>query len=235
MKKLYGVLPPDDPGRIVWAGNFSQKIAFHGPALGLSPAEIQAAQKDMIFYQWLLQVWAPAVANLAQSAASYKVKALKGEGELGMVPALPAFADAPEPVPGGLWARLAALILQIKAAPAYNEHTIGRELRLLRAPVASSTVVREYPTFTLTIIQGKNWKIVRIDFKKYGHDGVEIECRINGGAWEFLAIDNAKPHFDERPLLVAAVPETREYRLRFWDKGEANGIYSPGQSISVTV
>jgi hypothetical protein len=37
------------------------------------------------------------------------------------------------------------------------------------------------------------------------------------------AIDTKSPYMDERPLLVAATPEVRQYRMRFWGKGTSNG------------
>ena len=66
-----------------------------------------------------------------------------------------------------------------------------------------------------------------------GHDGISIESRRNNGAWEFLAIAMVKPWYDERPLLEPSAPEIREYRLRWWDKGQANGEISPVQKVTV--
>ena len=45
--------------------------------------------------------------------------------------------------------------------------------------------------------------------------------------------DNSKPHYDTRPLLDPNLPEVREYRLRWWDKGLPNGEFSPVQKIVV--
>ena len=67
-----------------------------------------------------------------------------------------------------------------------------------------------------------------------GHQGVYLESRRNNGAWEFLAIDTESPYDDERALLVPDTPETREYRLRFWDKGTPNGDWSPVQKVTVS-
>ena len=72
-----------------------------------------------------------------------------------------------------------------------------------------------------------------IDFKKYGHDGIWIESRINGGEWAFLAIDTVKPYYDERPLAPGNTHETREYRMRWWDKSEAHGEWSSVQKAVV--
>jgi hypothetical protein len=64
---------------------------------------------------------------------------------------------------------------------------------------------------------------------------VWIESRRGGGNWEFLAIDTVKPYIDERSPLAPGTAETREYRLRWWDKGEANGEWSPVVGVAVGV
>jgi hypothetical protein len=61
----------------------------------------------------------------------------------------------------------------------------------------------------------------------------DYQSRTNGGEWFALGADNSKPHYDPRPLLDPALPEVREYRLRWWDKGEPNGEFSPVQKIVV--
>ena len=57
-------------------------------------------------------------------------------------------------------------------------------------------------------------------------DGIFIESRINNGDWVFLAIDTIKPYYDERPLTPGNTHETREYRMRWWDKSIAHGEWS---------
>ena len=39
------------------------------------------------------------------------------------------------------------------------------------------------------------------------------------------------PYHDDRPLLVAGTPEVRKYRLRYWDKGLANGDCSDTATV----
>ncbi len=48
------------------------------------------------------------------------------------------------------------------------------------------------------------------------------------------AIDTESPYMDERPLLVAATPEVREYRMRFWDKGTPNGDWTDVVKVTVS-
>jgi len=112
----------------------------------------------------------------------------------------------------------------------------ARERLLERADelgLNADTAEHLVPTFKLKIITIDSGQAVQIDFTKFGHDGVWIESRRGTGAWEPLGADMEKPYVDGRPLAVAAVPETREYRLRFWDKGNPNGDWSPVQKVTV--
>jgi hypothetical protein len=90
----------------------------------------------------------------------------------------------------------------------------------------TSNVEHPIPDPTVTFVQGVNGVRVRIDFNKYGHDGIFIESQINNGDWVFLAINTVKPYYDERPLATGNTHETREYRMRWWDKSIAHGEWS---------
>jgi len=48
-----------------------------------------------------------------------------------------------------------------------------------------------------------------------------------------LAIDTETPYLDNTPLLTANTPETREYRMSSWNKGEANGDWTAVQKVMV--
>jgi hypothetical protein len=43
------------------------------------------------------------------------------------------------------------------------------------------------------------------------------------------------PILANTPLLVANTPEQRQYRLRYWDKGQPTGEYSPVQTVTMGV
>ena len=89
------------------------------------------------------------------------------------------------------------------------------------------------PEPTISVELGENGSRVRIDFNKYGHDGVWIESRINNGDWVFIAIDTIKPYYDERPLATGNTHETRDYRMRWWDKSVAHGEWSAVQQVVI--
>ena len=55
----------------------------------------------------------------------------------------------------------------------------------------------------------------------------------NAGSWALLAVDMVTPYIDNQPLLVANTPETREYRMSFWDSGEANGDWTAVVKVTV--
>ena len=59
----------------------------------------------------------------------------------------------------------------------YTE-TIGHDLGII---AIDSKVEYLIPEFIASVEQGSNGNRVRIDFNKYGHDGIFIESRINNG------------------------------------------------------
>ena len=125
--------------------------------------------------------------------------------------------------------RLSSQIVRIKASPNYTD-VIGHDLGII---AASNSVEHLIPEPTVSVELGKNGSRVRIDFNKYGHDGIWIECRINGGDWVFIGVDTIKPYYDERPLATGNTHETREYRLRWWDKSVAHGEWSAVQLVVI--
>lgn len=222
-----------DLGKRVWARKFYDNLETHGPVCGISPETIAACMADLRYYIWIMEEWYPAVLAMAKAATAYKTNLEKKTGQAELVfPILPVLANAPETRPQDLLARVFAVVNQIRNSPGYNHEVIGMALGIIPLPAGNSG--HATPTFTIKTRRGTDHIIIELDFRKYRHVAVYIECRINGGAWEFLAIDDAKPYIDDRMLREANIPETREYRMRFWDQGHPNGEWSPIQIVSVT-
>jgi hypothetical protein len=131
----------------------------------------------------------------------------------------------------GVFTRISTLVQKIKLSPNYTD-SIGQDLSIIGVQDNTSHLI---PEFTVSTERGTDGERVKLIFTKYGHDGVYIECRRNDGSWEVLGVAMVKPWYDERPLLVANTPESREYRLRWWDKGSANGEQTPVQKVTVGV
>ncbi len=112
----------------------------------------------------------------------------------------------------------------------HHTDAIGQDLGIVPIPDNSDHPV---PQFTAALEQGTKGSRVRIDYTKYGHQGIAIESRSNGGPRESLAIVTQKPTYDYRPLAAPGTPENRNYRMRWWDKDEANGERSAVQTVLV--
>jgi hypothetical protein len=229
--------PKKESAQIPWCNNYRIKIATHGATCGLSPTDILGIQDDLKYYVWVIEKWNPAIQKDAEEATAYK-RLIAGGGVPGMSPvAAPAGStftgvDAPPTlVAPGVLGRLFDQISRVKASAGYklNPQMIGQDLGIIGA---ADTAEHPVPEFKLKVETGPGCQCVRIDFTKFGHAGVWIESRRNGGAWEFLAVDSEKPYLDERPLLASPAAETREYRLRFWDD-VPNGDWSPVQKVTV--
>jgi hypothetical protein len=215
--------PTTEAGQSVWLANFSLKLPIHGPVCGIGAEEIAGTVGEVGYYVWMLHHWHPAIQRHAKESTAYKSLMISGSGsEASPLPQLAQFPDPPPPPRPGIQKRLFNLIIRIKASAGYNE-SIGHDLGIIATP---GTAEHPIPELTVTAGLGTAGPQVRIDFKKYGHDGVWIETRTNGGDWAFLAIDTVKPYLDERPLAPGNTHETREYRMRWWDKSQAHGEWS---------
>lgn len=222
--------PASEADRVVWLTHFRAKLPIHGPSVGLSAEEIANILADIDFYVWILQTFNPAIQQNALESTVYKGIIATGTGsELVPVPVPAVFDNPPAVRPPGVLTRLFNLVQRIKIGAGYTE-AIGQDLGIIGS---QDTTAHPIPDFTATTERGAATERVKMVFTKYGHDGVSIDSRRNNGAWEFLAIAMVKPWYDERPLLDPAAPEIREYRVRWWDKGAANGEFSPVQKVTV--
>ena len=222
--------PSTEDGQIVWLSHYALKLPIDGPGCGITAEEITGTLVDITYWVWMLQYWHPASQRDAKEDTAHKQMMISGTGSGSVVHPQPSPFPNPPPTPApGMQKRLFSQIVRIKASPNYTE-AIGHDLGIIGA---SNSVEHPIPEATVTVELGETGSRVRINFKKYGHDGIWIESRINGGDWAFLAVDTVKPYLDERPLSPGNSHETREYRLRWWDKSIAHGEWSAVQQVVV--
>lgn len=218
--------------QVIWLDNFALKLPTHGPTVSVSAGDITAAVNDAKWAKYVLGSWLTAVRAFAPSTTDAVDDVLVGIGPDPVVlptfvtPGLPAGVTAA--LPGAL-TRLFALIGQMKLDGAYTE-AIGTDLGI----VGAQQTEKPLPKVTAHVEQGAGCQCVRLVFAKYTHMGVYSESRRSTGDWQFLAIDTESPYLDERPLLVTAQPEVREYRMRFWDKGTPNGDWTDVVKVTVS-
>jgi hypothetical protein len=217
--------------QVVWLTNFSTKVGAHATALGLNATGIIADTKWLIY---VLATWMENVRTFGTGATQYSYILQNGLTGGSTFPT-PAFVNTTPPagvvpVGAGILPRLFKFVQDIKDAPGYTT-VIGEDLGIIGAPVSNG---QPCPVFTLKTVGGETCDHVEGPCKKFTHEGVAVESR-RGAEEEFSFLLNttARSFVDTRPLLVPGVPEVREYRLRFWDKGVANGEWSESASITV--
>ena len=222
--------------QVPWLENLSLKLPGYAVSLTLPTAHVDACVASCKFLVYVLDNWLTAVRLFGPAATSAMDLLCSGSGpgpvELPefTVPVLPTGVAA---VPPGALNRMFDLVQIIKNSVGYTE-AIGLDLGIIASagPATLSVVAQAAPVVKLTAVQGATNQAVKINFHKNGHMGVWIET-LTGGAWVFLAIDTEIPYLDDRPLAVAGAPEVRKYRLRYWDKGIANGDWSDVATITV--
>lgn len=228
--RLQRYFPSTTAEQVQWLLNFANQLPAWQSALGLSDAELAAAVADARWVAYVIGSWREAADTFAAAAPESRKLVLHGEG----LAQLPVFTPPPLPagvvaVPNGALDRLFRRVQFLKIHPGCTE-TVAQSLGIVTRPEP----VRPMPRFRLKAVRSATGAPeVSIGFSSYGHEAVWIASRRNGGKEEALGIGGATPWFDRRPLLVPGQAETREYRLRFWDKGEPTGDWTPWRTIAV--
>lgn len=221
---------------VIWMKRFRKRAPNHQERLKLDPSKLDCCLRDLDYHGWVLEELEPAAENFAHEVAVYKKHLANGDPTVvSVIPTPPVFDNIPEAVPPGVEGRLQEFIDEIKKSEGYSDEFVGMDLDIVIPVAAAVADAHPCPTGTLKGIHGPDGRMeLELMFMKYGHDGVAIRCKTNGGEWESLGVDNRKPYIDDRPLQVPGVSEVREYQLRFWDKGKENGPWSPSLTITVT-
>lgn len=232
--KLQSFYPSRISDQVVWHTQMADELTEASGSLSIAPAVITACISDNRALAYILGAYLAGARALGPAATAAVDQAKTGpEGTDPMelpVFTLPTLPAGTVMVKAGALARILAVVALIKLDSGYTE-AIGQTLGIIGSEDAT---VQDRPKFTLTLEQGAGCQCVRSKFFKYNHMGVYIECRRGTEDFTFLAIDTESPYLDERPLLVAGVPEVREYRFRFWDKGTPNGPWTDVASVTVS-
>ena len=230
--KRQNYFPVRMDGQPTWLTNYANALSIHAPDLSISPTDTGASIDDARWCAYGVGTWIATVRAFSPASTDALDAMLTGEGNSPMVlptftpPSLPNGAAPRKP---GALTRIFAMVARIKQDPAYTE-AMGTDLGIIGSEDAGHAV----PKFTAVVQQIGGSQVVRLGFFKYAHEGVFMESRRNGGAWEFLGIDTESPYTDERPLLNPAAPEVREYRMSFWDKGTPNGDWTAVEKVTVS-
>ena len=224
--------PRATPAQVLWLRNFADKLPALAAQLGLTESLVAAALADCGFMGYILSSWISGIRAYGMAATATLSYAGYGQGANPValpvltVPELP--KDATPVWPGAL-NRIFALVRKLKLAKSYTK-TIGLDLGV-EAP--GNFAAHPVPTLKLTVVAGIKNQAARLGFVKFGHHGVLIESRTNGGPWQKLGTYTRSPFLDTRPLLVAGIAEVREYRIRFIDMDVPTGEWSGVAKIAI--
>lgn len=225
--------PTAIPDQTLWLTNFKAKLPDAANRLGFPPAQYTTIIKDASYLIYLLGSWIEPLRVFTKSCTRFIEDMQVGSGSRER----PAWTEPPLPegveeVDAGALRRIFAFVQVLKRTPGCDT-AMQRDLRLLPRPDAAEHAA---PGLKITVIRGETCEEVKARFFKYKHEGVWIESRRGGqeAPWEHVGVTTASPWFDRRPLLVADQPEVREYRLRFWDKGEPNGEWTAVSRATVS-
>lgn len=175
-------IPSQDSDLLTWLDNFKSKIATRGASLGLSSAQITAAQNNCDGMKNAIQA---VIAKRAELKAATEAKELAKQTQLGAI---------------------RQLASQIKVNAAYT-NAIGGELGIL-STVADFDPAAFKAEIKAEIFGG----FVRIKFKKGKTEGINLYHRRKGSAeWLFLARDTKSPYDDHIVLDTPNQPEHWEY------------------------
>ena len=104
------------------------------------------------------------------------------------------------------------LAQRIKKSTAYTE-VIGKQLNIIGAE-DTTDMTQAQPTLFANVKAGG---VVEIDFNKMDAEGVHIYGMRDGETvFSYLASETHAAYVDNRPLLVAGKPETRQYNAVFF-------------------
>lgn len=240
--KRKSYFPDNIAERPEWFHQLATQLLVVNPVLGVDATTLNARVADALYCEYLCGPWLKWARDNGKAATAAVKTLYRGETAGAFEP--PVFTPPPLPpgdatatpplpatvaVPAGALLRLFDFIATIKRMPACTED-MCQQLGIIGEEDAAE---HEWPDFSLAVEDGSGaCQCVRVNFKKFGHEGVVIWSRRGAGDWEKLDKDTRTPFMDERPLLVPGQPEVRQYRLQFFDDDET-GNFTPVQSATV--
>ena len=226
------------PGRvgdqIVWLTNFPDKIVRWATVLGLTPAQVAAAQADCRWLVYVLREWLPAARawSLACTNAAYEIQS--GTGTAAQT--LPVFVPPPHaedvaPVAPGALDRIFALVQLIKDSGKCTD-VIAADLGILGSAATGPNLAAVQPDFTATVVSGQV-------FLKWGWGGnadylefIEfLVDRADGKGSVFLATDTTPGYTDTTPLPATLTKWT--YKAIYHDGDHQVGLWSVPVTVNV--
>lgn len=216
--------------QLVLIQNFVKKIVIHGPTLGLSAAQIAAAEALCNAYIAAFNSTEQARQTMV-ATTSWRDDVFYGEPEGNPAPAAPVFAPAEAAdYTFGVVKQFFALRDLIVASPGYTEQ-IGDDLGIVGAevlPKPENDVTPQLKTST------SNGYTVNISGSMQGMDAMRIEYAPKGGSFRTVAfLTNTPGGFQVSPA-TPGEPESGHIRAVYIKKNEEFGNFSPDYPVTLS-
>lgn len=211
--------------------NFLTKIPGYGTVLGLTPAQVTAAEALCEAFIGAVQATDLSKTSM-QAMTQWRDEILNGDPDSSATPQAPVFAVVgPVTYPTGVVKRFARLRDQIVAAPGYTQ-AIGEDLGIVGAETsrpAPGSIVPELRAETST----GYW--VNLSGSMQGMDALKVEYSRDGGA-NFTTVTfltNTPGGFQITPQ-NPNLPEKGMVRAIFVKRNEEIGQYSANYPVTVS-
>ena len=230
MVKSY--MPHGDKEKEAWMINFDEKFPLYATKFGYAKEVVTATHNDRLAYSYGLMM-VEASKTFEHNCVTFKDDQRNG-AETNLIIDIPVFtppANPPLAVAPGIFRRAGKLVNTFKSNALYTD-AIGRDLGIIGAEYLGKDNPEDTQT-KLTVKQsgGK----VQLKYVKGDLDGIKLESK-RGTETEFSLLDKITQtaFIDNRPVLVAGVPEVRQYRAWCIIKDEIIGQVSDVVSVTVT-
>jgi len=226
---LRDVIPRNNTHMAAWLLHFAAKIDAHASTVSAAADDIKALKADALMVEWIIKA-APSVRSSGQQFTSFKDDLLDGPtgGAPLAAPVAPSVSAPPPAVPTGVIPRTRGFMQRIKNAVGYTQ-AIGQDLGIVASVADLAADSTAKPAFRAT---AQPHSENRLDWVKGSHSGVLVQGRRPGeDGWSDLGRDNYSPYVDGRPPLKLGTSETREFRMRYFDKDTEVGEWSDVVSV----
>lgn len=220
--------------QINWLLNFKNNLPTNATALGLSPAQVTAAQADCNWLIYVLQAWLGAVRTFGLTCTQTTQLAQSGTPDGPMtLPGFvtPALPTGVTPQSAGALDRLFALVQTIKRGDKSNAE-IETSLRILGSSADSPDLTSIQPKFTVEI-SGNNVQI-NWSWGRFSNDLDAIEIQVDRGdgkGFILLTIDTTPGYTDSQTFPPAKT--VWSYRAIYRVDDGPVGVWSEPVNIAV--
>jgi hypothetical protein len=223
-------IPTSDADRCIWLNVFALKIAVHGPALGVTPAEITAIQKDNAAFQYVVGL----IENHRQyisSLTGYKnmMRHAVANQHITTMPVLAASPTAPPPVTEGIFDRISQLVARFKKTTAYNDN-IGADLGVVAPTPAIIDLTTLKPELKIKLDVGRP----HLKWVKGISDAVDLYVdRNDSNGFILLGRLLKNEYIDITPIGAGKIFDQWSYKAIYVISDQQVGLYSDSKFIDI--